>query len=268
MTLGDGAIELFRRNRVLAATTAINAAIALVLVALIPFDTAAPILGVGRWVKPLKFAISIALFTGTMGWLLAYVKDARPRAVIAISWAICAAMVGEIALITAQAARGVRSHFNAGSALDATLFSMMGTLIALNTVAVAYAAWLFLRPQRTVSGAYLSGIRFGLVVLLLASAVGGMMVGKGSHTIGTADGGAGLAFVNWSTTGGDLRVAHFVGMHALQGLPLLGWMLDRARIARGQTVVRAAALGWTVVTVLLIGEALAARPLLRMAGGY
>jgi hypothetical protein len=266
MTIGGAARELHRRNPVLSVATWLNVALALVLIALLPFDTAAPILGISRWVKPLKFAISIAVFTGTMGWLLAYLQGARPRAVTVISWTIFVSMVGEIAIITGQAARGVRSHFNADSALDATLFSVMGALIALNTIAAAYAAWLFFRARSTVTGAYLTGIRLGFLVFLFASAVGGLMVGQGSHTVGVHDGGPGLPFVNWSTEGGDLRVAHFAGMHALQGLPLLGWLLDRARKARGVTIVRAAALGWTVATALLIWGALMARPLLRMAG--
>ncbi len=222
------------------------------------------ILGVSRWIKPMKFAISIAIFTGTMTWLLGYLHESR-RAVRAISLVIAVTMTGESFLITMQSLRGVRSHFNHDTLFDGLVFSIMGGAILINTMAAAYAAYLFHRRSSIVSGAHLAGVRAGLIIFVFASLEGGLMVARGSHTVGLPDGGPGLPIVNWSTQAGDLRVVHFVGMHALQALPLLGWWLERQRMPGGRRWVLVTAWGWAAVTILLLVQALAGRPVLALA---
>ena len=87
-----------------------------------------------------------------------------------------------------------------------------------------------------------------------------------SFTLGVHDGGPGLPFINWSTGAGDLRVAHFVGMHALQLFPLLGWFLDRRGVTGGRRWVALAAVVYFLFSALLVVQALAGRPLLALAG--
>lgn len=248
------------RNRVL---LIVSIAHLVMLVVLIPAALLDPvqILGISRWIKPMKFAISIALFTATMAWLLSYLQQSE-RAVRTISRVIAFTMTGETVLVTMQALRGVRSHFNEDSAFDGAVFSTMGALIFANTLAATYAAYLFFRRPSSASGAFLTGIRLGMVLFVLASFEGGLIVGNRAHSVGTHDGGPGLPLVNWSTGGGDLRVAHFVGMHALQALPILGWLLDRRRIRGAHRWVVATAGVWTIVTVLLVLQALAGNPVL------
>jgi hypothetical protein len=91
-----------------------------------------------------------------------------------------------------------------------------------------------------------------------------MIVGNNAHSVPGPDGGPGLPFVNWATDQGDLRIAHFFGMHAMQALPLLGFTLDRMRIAAARNVVMAAGILWLALTGGLLLIALQGRPLIAL----
>ena len=108
------------------------------------------------------------------------------------------------------------------------------------------------------------GLRLGLILFLLASAVGGLMSAWLRHSIGVADGGAGLPFVNWSTRGGDLRAAHFVGMHALQALPLFALALERYAKQYATPATIAFSLAYLGLFAFILAQALAGQPLLAM----
>jgi len=219
------------------------------------------LLGAPLWLKPLKFAISFVAYAGALAWLLGRLRE---RALQRTGWVIVAASAVEMAIIVGQAARGVRSHFNADTAFDAALFSVMGATIVVLWFATLAVALRFLRqpdPDRAVGAA----VRLGLVVTLVGLLEGFAMVALNGHAVGVPDGGPGLPLVGWSTTGGDLRIAHFVGMHALQGLPLLAAVLAVVgRLDENTRVrlVRIAAAAWTGLVVLLTWQALRAQPLL------
>jgi hypothetical protein len=250
--------EAWRRNALLTGGAAASLLVFLVLVPAVFLDSAT-ILGINRWIKPMKFAISIAIFLATMAWLLGYVRDSD-RAVRRISWTMFVTMAGELVLIIMQSARGVRSHFNVTTAFDGIVFSLMGILIAINTVAAAWALYLFFRRPSDLGPASLAGVRLGLIIFIVASLQGYHMASRLGHAVGVHDGSPGLPFVNWSTGGGDLRVAHFFGLHALQVLPVLGFWIDR-RAGRAVWVRVAAAVYFALYAVVFL-QALAGRPLL------
>ncbi len=190
----------------------------LVLTILSFFDSQ-QILGINRWVKPMKFASSIAIYLWTLAIYL-YFLDGFQRAKEILAWLAISLLVGEIIIILTQSARGNASHFNVARPLDGILFGLMGIMIGLSTLSIIYLTWLYFSADVNLPTAVVWGMRWGLILFLAASFEGGYMAAMLRHGVGVTDGGAGLPFVNWSAVGGDLRVAHFVGMHALQVIPL------------------------------------------------
>jgi hypothetical protein len=248
---------LHRGSPVLTWTGGLHAALALVALCLMPFDERT-ILGVDPWLKPFKFMVSLAVYEWTLAWFLSVIEN-RGRSERAIAWGASLALVGETACLWLQSARGTTSHFNNATSLDAAVFNAMGILILLNTL---FAAWLFVllflrridlpSPTRW-------GLRLGLGLFLLGSVLGLSMILRGAHAVGVPDGGPGLPLVNWSTQGGDLRIAHALGLHGLQLFPLLGWVLaQRGRSARWFLVLLPA---WVAAIAGLYLGAVEGRPL-------
>jgi len=219
------------------------------------------VMGLNPWVKPAKFAASIGLYLWTVAWLLAELPAPRwGRAVV--RWTVAAAMTSEMALIGMQAARGTTSHYNVSTPFDAAVFNGMGLMIIVNTLAASLLFALFCRPLPGLPRAYAWGIRLGLLVFVAGSLEAVVMIVRGAHSVGLPDGGAGLPIVNWSTRGGDLRIAHLLGLHALQVFPLLGFVMGRRHPDRGLLPLAAFVLVYTALTVGLFWQAMQGRPLL------
>ncbi|UOQ52547.1 hypothetical protein [Hymenobacter cellulosivorans] len=217
---------LHRSNPVLSGAGWLHVPLVVLALVLLPFDERV-VLGLNVWLKPLKFALSDIIYLWTLGWLLADLPAGAQRAVRRISWGVAISILVEIVVIFLQAARGTTSHFNVASPLDGLLFSLMGIFIMLNTGLLLWALVLTLRYRPFGPTAYVWGMRLGLGLFLVGSAVGGAMIHHLGHTVGGTDGGPGLPGLGWSTRHGDLRAAHFLGLHALQALPLFGWLLAR-----------------------------------------
>ena len=184
------------------------------------------LMGVNVWIKPLKFTISGGIYILTLGFLITlYPFSRRKKNIInnIVSWTLLV----EIGIIFYQASRGVLSHYNQSSAFDGILFAWMGILIGVNVVIMAFFVIETLRLRLKTPRSVQWAILMGWLVVLFGSWVGGQMIGQMSHNVGVADGGAGLPLLNWSTVAGDLRVAHFFGLHGIQIIPLFALGLSK-----------------------------------------
>ena len=202
------------------------------------------ITGAPAWLKPAKFAISVSVYCFTFVWLLGFVEN-HPRLVRLVANVTVASFIVEMIVIIAQAARGTTSHFNLTTPLDSFLwFTMAAFIVLVWTMNLLLAVMLL--GQRMPDQAFAWSLRLGVLISSIGMASGFLMVTPtpqqaaaiaggygphiaGAHSVGVVDGGPGLPIFGWSTVGGDLRAAHFVGLHALQILPFLGWLLTRRR---------------------------------------
>jgi hypothetical protein len=258
-----------------------NAPLTLVGLSMIPVLVAAgfglwldprTVTGAPAWMKPAKFALSIGVYSLTLAWAFSHLRGAvRTRRIV--GWTTAVAMVIEIVIITLQAARGRPSHFNVGTPLDAVLFRVMGSAIVIQTlssIAVAVA----LCRERFAGRSLGWALRLGLIITILGASTGGLMpvptaeqlaearAGQmtlsGSHTVGAPDGGPGLWGTGWSLEHGDVRVPHFIGLHALQVLPLLWLALQRTRWseAKRARLIQTAAGSYAALFAVLLWQAL------------
>jgi hypothetical protein len=215
-------------------------------------------------------------------WLLTYIKG-HPRLVQLASWVTAVAFALEMVLIGGAAALGTTSHFNVSSPLHTAVWSTMGSAIVATWAASLLVGLLLLR-QRMEDRAFAWSLRFGVLVAAVGMAVaffmtsptaaqltaarsGTPMTIAGAHSVGVEDGGPGLPVVGWSTVGGDLRAPHFFGLHALQLLPLLGFLIVRyARPESRVGLVVTAGLGYLGFIALTTWQALRGQPLLSPDG--
>lgn len=274
-TLGDWRLDLppSRWHRPLLALGILLAALTVVVTVGYLIDDR-ELLGVNLWEKPLKFAISGVLYAVTWAWLIGHFSRWQRVAwwagtVIAVTLAI------ELMVIVGAALAGVTSHFTVSTPLSTTLWSVMAAAITTLWIATFVAA-IALWRNPGADPARQAAIRTGVAISLLGMGLAFLMTGPtadqladfqgvaGAHAVGVADGGPGLPLLGWSTIVGDLRIPHFIGMHALQALPLLALLLElgarRVAVLRDalvrQGLVLAGAAAYLAVVGLVTMQAL------------
>ncbi len=243
------------------------------------------ITGAPAWLKPAKFGASGAIYLVTMAWMVRDLPKSRMLriATTLIGWILML----ETVVIALQALRGTTSHFNIDTPLDAAIFASMGVGIATVWFMSAILLWLHFRTP-TGDRSMALALRLGLALNIVGAGVGWKMTGPraeqfaamkrgehpylaGSHTVGAPDGGPGLPLIKWSSTHGDLRIPHFVGMHAWQLLPLLLLGIRRLRRSTGdgteRTAIVFASAACAAVFLAALAQALAGHPLVSLPPG-
>jgi hypothetical protein len=208
------------------------------------------------WAKPFKFGLSFVIYGATLAWMLPLLRRAR-RTMWALGTAFAVTGIVDVGFIALQAARGTYSHFNANTdpvnAIGQQVFA--SGVIGLFGVSLVIAVMLLFQRvgDRALTWSLRAGIGLATIGMGVAFFIAGSDEGHrtvedaygrpvtlgGAHGVGVPDGG-GMPITNWSTQGGDLRVPHFIGLHAVQVFVLAALVLTAlaGRVAwlRGERV--------------------------------
>jgi len=213
--------ELKSRNATLYYFGMINLIAALICLVLSQVTTT-EVLGINAYIKPTKFFVSGTIFAWTIAWVMSYLPS--QKTVKPYSWFLVLVFTFEEVYILYKASIGRLSHFDISTPMNGMLFGLMGIVISILTLWTLYIGVLFfVRNFPSLSKPYLWGIRLGILLFVVFAFEGLLMGSMLSHTVGAVDGGEGLPITNWSKNNGDLRIAHFFGMHALQIVPFFGY---------------------------------------------
>ena len=186
--------------------------------------------GISIWDKPFKFALSFAVYFPTLLIFARYLPDGYLQTGtgrrVAVSISLIVAL--EMAYITIQAALGEASHFNYSTRFHTTMYQMMGIGALWTVAAPLLFAWVIALKNAKTDPIVVS-IVIGLgLTFALGGGFGVYLGAQTSHWVNAAATDAnGIWLFNWATDGGDLRVAHFFGLHAMQAVPLFALLLPQ-----------------------------------------
>lgn len=255
---------LFERQRTLARYGVAMLLLSLLALAMQGLDPRTLESGVNVWVKPAKFFASVAIFALTAAWFFGYVRPERRtswpmRFVVAM---ILVAGSFELAWIGWQGANGLESHFNFSTPFYSLMYAMMGVFAVLLTGTVLPLAWeIGRRPAAGLSRDFVAAVVIGLLLtFLLGGSLGGYMSAQGSHSVGLESGRSPL--FGWNRSGGDLRIAHFLGIHAQQAIPILAALVAGAAPRLRWAALIGGTLLYVALTFSIFAQAAAGRALL------
>jgi hypothetical protein len=187
--------------------------------------------GVSVWHKPWKFQISTVLYWWSLTWFISYFGTTEQFSLSRrfIVWMSLIAGLFEVVYISWQGAFGLASHYNTSSPFHGAMYTAMAVFAVLLTSTSGVLGYTVLRAHSqtyATSVALRHAIGWGLIISSVLGIVTGAILGgrtnSGGHWVGgTTNDALGLMVLNWSRDGGDLRVAHFFALHAMQILPVM-----------------------------------------------
>lgn len=189
------------------------------------------LLGVSVWEKPIKFYISVAIFSFTYSWLSSLLTRGG-RWVKLTGLVIAVSLAVENILILAVASNGETSHFNVSTPTAIAIWSIMATFISIVLFSTIFISLMIMFQKQQefnlklalALGSVNTAVGMGLAYLMTwptANQLANFQGIAGAHAVGVEDGGPGLPFLGWSTVAGDLRVGHFFGLHSIQVATIL-----------------------------------------------
>jgi hypothetical protein len=222
--------------------------------------------GTPVWAKPVKFALSFAVMFGTLALIEQRLSPGwRDGWTLRITVAVMAtAMLTEMAYMIFMAAQQDASHFNFSTPFTTLMYTLMGVGAVSLILGVAIFGVIALRDADADFGPPLRwGVGWGCILsFVLTLVTAGYMSSAGTHVGIAPEGAASLPLMGWSAAVGDIRPAHFLALHAMQVLPLVGLWFDRKGIAVQR--MRWIALAYAALTAAVFAQALVGMPLIRL----
>ena len=228
------------------------------------------LLGVSVWEKPIKFYISVAIFSFTYSWLSSFLTRGG-RWVKLTGLVIAVSLAVEIVIILAMASIGETSHFNVSTPTAIAIWSIMASFISIVLFSTIFISLMILFQKQQefnlklalALGSINTAVGMGLAYLMTwptATQLANYQGIAGAHAVGVEDGGPGLPFLGWSTVAGDLRVGHFFGLHSIQVAAILLALSLLLPLALRVPLILVGNLTWLGFVGLVTWQSLRAEP--------
>ena len=230
--------------------------------------------GVSVWLKPWKFQFSVGTYLLTLALYMVWLPTAarQSRFMRIVVWSAVISGLFEVAYITWQGALGQASHFNIATPFHGAMYALMGFgALVLSAASLALGLVIWRSDSYALSAPLKKAVVQGLVLaFVLGTAFGAYLSAqRAGHWVGgTLTDAGGLPVFHWSRSGGDLRVAHFFGLHALHFVPAFAMLV--LLFCKSQQLASRLVTGFSVALTLgciaVFLQARAGMPFLPVAG--